>query len=121
MRLNIRRMNSIKTGEEEVVGNHTIVTVVKNKLAAPFRSAEFDIIFSEGISREADVLDLAVKHSLIEKKGSWFAIGEERIAQGRAGAVVELKNNKKLFERLVADIKKTALAPKEAKGKEAQK
>jgi recombination protein RecA len=121
MRFNIRRMNTIKVNEDEAVGNHTIVTVVKNKLAAPFRTAEFDIIYSEGISREADVLDLAVKHNLVEKKGSWFAIGEERLAQGRAGAIVELKNNKKLFERLVSDIKKTALAPKEAKGKEAQK
>ncbi|MBN1520937.1 MAG: recombinase RecA [Candidatus Aureabacteria bacterium] len=113
MRLNIRRISTIKTSSDEVIGNRTLVKVVKNKLAAPFKSAEFDIIYNEGISREGDVLDLAVKNSLVEKKGSWFSIGEERIAQGRSGAVSELKTNKKLFEKLVRDIRKIHFSSKE--------
>jgi recombination protein RecA len=117
MRLNIIRIGAIKNSNDEVTGNRTLVKVVKNKLAAPFRNAEFDILYGEGISKEGDVLDLATQYNIVEKKGSWFSIGEERLAQGRSGVVAELKNNKKLYEKLVSDIKKihAANANKEEK------
>jgi len=114
MRFNIRRMSTIKLSSDEVIGNRTIVKVVKNKLAAPFKNAEFDIIYNEGISKEGDVLDLSVKNNLVQKKGSWFSIGDERLAQGRNGAVNELKNNRKLFDKLVREIKKIYFPGKES-------
>jgi recombination protein RecA len=82
VRVDIRRIASIKDGES-VVGGRTRVKVVKNKLAPPFREAEFDVMYGEGISREGDLLDLAVEHKVIEKSGAWFAYGGERLGQGR--------------------------------------
>jgi len=92
IRIDIRRIASLKDGEE-VVGSRAKVKVVKNKVAAPFREAEFDILYGEGISKEGDLLDLGVEHKLIEKSGAWFAYGGERLGQGRENARQFLKDN----------------------------
>src|SRR5881409_710481 len=85
VRLDIRRIGSIKKGDE-VVGNETRVKVVKNKMAPPFKEVEFDILYGQGISREGDLLDLAVENNIVEKSGAWFSYGGERIGQGRENA-----------------------------------
>jgi len=92
VRIDIRRIASIKDGDH-VVGGRTRVKVVKNKLAPPFREAEFDVMYGEGISREGDLLDLAVDRRIIEKSGAWFAYGGERLGQGRENAKQFLKEN----------------------------
>jgi recombination protein RecA len=92
MRIDIRRIGAIKEGEE-TTGNRTRLRVVKNKVAPPFRSAEFDILYGEGISKEGDLIDLGTLHKLIEKSGSWFSYGDIRIGQGRENARVFLKDN----------------------------
>lgn len=92
VRLDIRRIASIKDGQE-VVGSRTRVKVVKNKLAPPFREVEFDIIFGEGISREGDILDLAVDFNIVEKAGTWYSYGDSRIGQGRENAKEFLKSH----------------------------
>src|SRR5438552_12657821 len=106
MRIDIRRIAAIKEGEQ-VTGSRTRVKVVKNKVAAPFREAEFDILYGEGISREGDLLDLAVNNNLLEKSGSWFSYKGERIGQGRENAKVFLKENKDTFAKLEAEVRKT--------------
>lgn len=92
VRLDIRRIASIKDGQE-VIGSRTRVKVVKNKLAPPFREVEFDIIFGEGISKEGDILDLAVDFNIVEKAGTWYSYGDSRIGQGRENAKEFLKNH----------------------------
>ena len=92
VRLDIRRISAIKDGQD-IVGNRTRVKVVKNKLAPPFKEVEFDIIFGEGISKEGDILDLAVEAGIVEKAGTWFSYGEVRIGQGRENAKEFLKKN----------------------------
>jgi recombination protein RecA len=92
VRIDIRRIASIKDGDQ-VVGGRTRVKVVKNKMAPPFREAEFDIMYGEGISREGDLLDLAVEKRIIEKSGAWFAYGGDRLGQGRENAKQFLKEN----------------------------
>ena len=92
VRMDIRRIESLKQGGE-VVGNRVRVKVVKNKIAPPFKEAEFDIMFGRGISKEGDVLDLAVKEDIVEKSGAWFAYGGAKIGQGRENAKIYLKNN----------------------------
>lgn len=92
VRLDIRRISSIKDGQD-IIGNRTRVKVVKNKLAPPFKEVEFDIIFGEGISKEGDILDLAVEGGIIEKAGTWFSYGEIRIGQGRENAKEFLRKN----------------------------
>jgi recombination protein RecA len=92
VRVDIRRIASIKDGES-VVGGRTRVKIVKNKLAPPFREAEFDVMYGEGISREGDLLDLAVEHKVIEKSGAWFAYGGERLGQGRENVKQFLKEH----------------------------
>ncbi|MBQ8147794.1 MAG: recombinase RecA [Lachnospiraceae bacterium] len=92
VRLDVRRIETLKKGTD-VVGNRTRVKVVKNKVAPPFREAEFDIMFGEGISREGDILDLAVAHDVVQKSGAWFAYLGEKIGQGRENAKAYLKEN----------------------------
>ncbi|HKH74681.1 MAG TPA: recombinase RecA [Vicinamibacterales bacterium] len=92
VRIDIRRIASIKDGDQ-VIGGRTRVKVVKNKVAAPFREAEFDVMYGEGISREGDLLDLAVEKRIVEKSGAWFAYGGERLGQGRENAKQFLKEN----------------------------
>ena len=106
VRIDIRRIAAIKEGEI-VTGSRTRVKVVKNKVAAPFREAEFDILYGEGISREGDLLDLAVNHNLIEKSGSWFSYKGERIGQGRENARQFLKDNKGTLAKLETEVRKT--------------
>jgi recombination protein RecA len=105
VRVDIRRIAAIKDGDA-VIGNRTKVKVVKNKLAAPFREAEFDIIYGEGVSREGDVLDLAVTNNLVEKSGSWYSFQGERIGQGRDTAKVFLKENPEKLARIDQDLRK---------------
>ena len=90
VRIDIRRIGAIKDGEN-VVGGRTRVKIVKNKMAPPFREAEFDIMYGEGVSREGDLIDLAVEHKIIEKSGAWFAYGGERLGQGRENVKTFLK------------------------------
>src|SRR6188508_1481256 len=92
VRVDIRRIASIKDGDN-VVGGRTRVKVVKNKLAPPFREAEFDIMYGEGVSREGDLLDLAVEHKIVDKSGAWFAFGGDRLGQGRENSKQFLKDN----------------------------
>ena len=104
VRLDIRRTGAIKS-RDEIIGNRTRVKVVKNKLAPPFREAEFDIIYGEGISREGDILDLAVENQIIEKSGTWYSYGEDRIGQGRESAKKFLKENPELLEKAATEIR----------------
>jgi recombination protein RecA len=105
IRLDIRRIQSIKDGDR-VVGSRTRGKVVKNKVAAPFRDAEFDILYGEGVSRETDLLDLGLSHGLVEKSGTWFSLGGERLGQGRENARVFLKENPDIRDRLEAALRK---------------
>jgi recombination protein RecA len=104
VRLEIRRVSSIMNGTD-IVGNRTHVKVVKNKLAPPFRTCEFDIIFNEGISRLGDVLDIGVKTGLVSKSGSWYSYKDERIGQGRDNCVQFLKDNSDIANEIEAGIK----------------
>jgi recombination protein RecA len=104
MRLDIRRVSAIKEGND-VIGYHTRVKVVKNKLAPPFREAEFDIIFGQGISKEGDLLDLATEQGLISKSGAWYSYGTERMAQGRENAKVYLKEHPEIALELDRQIR----------------
>jgi len=114
MRLDIRRIGAIKEGTS-AVGNRTRVKVVKNKLAPPFREAEFDIIYGEGISFEGDLVDLAVEKNIVEKSGSWFSYGGDRIGQGRENVKVFLKENPEIRDRLEQQVREAyglvAVAP----------
>ncbi len=92
VRMDIRRIGAIKDGQE-AIGNRTRVKIVKNKMAPPFREVEFDIMYGEGISREGDLLDLAVAHEIVEKSGAWFSFNGERIGQGRENSKIFLKEN----------------------------
>ena len=105
VRIDIRRIAAIKEGEI-VTGSRTRVKVVKNKVAAPFREAEFDILYGEGISREGDLLDLAVNNNILEKSGSWFSYKSERIGQGRENARQFLKDNKDTLAKLETEVRK---------------
>jgi recombination protein RecA len=106
VRLDIRRIAAIKDGEA-VVGNRTKVKVVKNKVASPFREAEFDIIYGEGVSKEGDLLDLGVAQNLVEKSGSWFSYKGERIGQGRENARQFLKDNADIRQTIDTELRKT--------------
>ena len=104
IRLDIRRIGGIKGPDNVEVGNRVRVKVVKNKMAPPFRIAEFDILFNEGISRAGSVLDKAVEMELVEKKGSWFSYNGQRLGQGRDSVREDLKKNEALLEELEALI-----------------
>ena len=99
IRLDVRRIDSIKNGND-VVGNRTRIKVVKNKVAPPFKTAEFDIIYGEGISHEGSVLDMAVNHKIINKTGAWYSYGDMRMAQGRDNARLFLKDNQELCNEI---------------------
>jgi len=103
VRLDIRKIGQLKDGDD-VNGNHTRVKVVKNKVAPPFRKAEFDILFGEGISKIGEIIDLGVEINLIKKAGSWFSYGETKLGQGREGVKALLKDNPELMEELEAKI-----------------
>jgi recombination protein RecA len=103
VRIDIRRIGKVKEGEK-VTGSRTIAKVVKNKVAAPFRSAEFDILYDRGISRTGDIVDLAVARNLITRLGTWYSYGEERIGQGREKAVQYLEENPSLINKLEEEI-----------------
>ncbi len=105
VRIDIRRIAAIKDGDV-VIGSRTKVKVVKNKTAAPFREAEFDILYGEGISREGDLIDQAVEKNIIEKSGSWFSYKSERIGQGRENARQFLKDNKDIYVKIENELKK---------------
>jgi len=102
-RLDIRRVGAIKDGET-VIGSRTRVKVVKNKVAPPFREVEFDILYGQGISREGDLLDLAVENNVIEKSGAWFSYGGERIGQGRENARDFLKAHPEMLREVEARV-----------------
>ncbi len=110
MRVDIRRIQAIKEGDK-VVGSRTRAKVVKNKVAAPFREAEFDILYGEGISREGDLLDLGVDKGLVEKSGTWLSYGGERMGQGRENARVFLKENKDIRDKLENALRKKLELP----------
>jgi recombination protein RecA len=118
VRLDIRRIGAIKDGDR-VVGNRTKVKIVKNKVAPPFRECEFDIMYGEGISREGDVLDLAVNNRVVEKSGAWFSYGGERLGQGRENSKNALRENADLLQRIENDVKKALGMPGAAEEEEA--
>ncbi|HEU4914352.1 MAG TPA: recombinase RecA [Candidatus Saccharimonadales bacterium] len=109
VRMDIRRTGQIKQGDQ-VIGNRTRVKVVKNKIAPPFREAEFDIMYNEGISRSGDVLDIAVNRNIVEKSGAWFAYNDQKIGQGREAAKTYLNENPKVIEELTKKIRDAAAA-----------
>jgi recombination protein RecA len=107
VRLEIRRIGAIKD-RDEVVGNQTRVKVVKNKLAPPFKMIEFDIMYGEGISKTGELLDLGLKAGIVEKSGSWFSYGSERIGQGRENAKQYLKDHPDRAAEIEAKIRQNA-------------
>lgn len=107
VRMDIRRTSQIKQGDE-VIGNRTKVKVVKNKIAPPFRIAEFDIMYNQGISRSGDILDLATEQGIVEKSGAWFAYKDEKIAQGREAAKKYLEDNPKVMEEIAKKVSEAA-------------
>ena len=110
MRVDIRRIQAIKEGDK-VVGSRTRAKVVKNKVAAPFRDAEFDILYGEGISREGDLIDLGVEKGVLEKSGTWISFGGERMGQGRENARVFLKENTDIRDKLENTLRKKLEIP----------
>jgi recombination protein RecA len=104
VRIDIRRIAAVKEGDV-VVGSRTKIKVVKNKVAAPFREAEFDILYGEGISREGDVLDLAVAQNIVEKSGAWYSYAGERIGQGRENVRSFLKDHPEIFARIDGQLR----------------
>ncbi|HWB17536.1 MAG TPA: hypothetical protein VG538_14100, partial [Vicinamibacterales bacterium] len=105
VRVDIRRIGAIKDGEA-VVGGRTRVKIVKNKVAPPFRQAEFDVMYGEGISREGDLLDQGVERNIVEKSGTWFSYGGERLGQGRENAKAFLKQNVEIASAIEQKIRK---------------
>jgi recombination protein RecA len=123
VRLDVRRIDALKNGTD-IIGNRTRVKVVKNKVAPPFKSAEFDMLYGEGISKEGAILDLAVEKKLLQKSGAWYNYGDMRIAQGRDNTRVFLKDNPELTQKLEKQLRamfeeerKQAIADQEAKRK----
>ena len=116
VRIDVRRIEALKSGSE-IIGNRTRAKVVKNKVAPPFREAEFDIMYGEGISKVGEILDIAAKLDLVQKSGSWFAMGDMRLGQGRDAAKKFLLENPDIADQLEADIRKNAykLMPSQAK------
>ncbi len=105
LRLEVRKIETIDKGEEDAVGNRVRVKVVKNKVSPPFRKVELDIIFGKGISAVSSLLDAAVKHEMIDKKGAWYSMGDEKIGQGRENAITFLQGNEELRATLEAKLR----------------
>jgi recombination protein RecA len=103
VRMDIRKIAALKQGNE-MIGSRTRVKVVKNKVAPPFKEVEFDILYGEGISKEGDVLDLAVERNVVEKSGAWFSYGKERIGQGRENSRLFLKEHPEITEEIRAKL-----------------
>jgi recombination protein RecA len=112
--MDIRRIGAIKKGDE-VIGNQTRVKVVKNKVSPPFKQAEFEILYGEGISREGEIIELGVQHGLIDKAGSWYSYGEDRIGQGKENVREFLRTNPETAAELEAKIRATLLPDTTAK------
>ena len=112
VRMEVRRVEHLKNGSQ-LIGSHTRVKIVKNKMAPPFREAEFDIMYVEGISRVSELVDLGVKYNLVRKSGAWFYIGETRIGQGRENAKQYLRDNPEVSEKLEADIREAIVEARE--------
>ena len=110
IRMDVRKGESLKNGTE-MIGNKTKVKIVKNKVAPPFRTAEFDMIYGEGISKEGTILDMAVDRNLVQKSGAWFSYGDLRMAQGRDNAKIFLKDNPEIMQALDAEIRKELSGP----------
>ena len=110
VRLDIRRIGAIKS-RDEVLGNATRVKVVKNKMAPPFKVAEFDILYGTGISKSGELIDLGVKEGFIEKAGSWFSYGDERIGQGRINAMSFLEENSSIAQEIETKIREAHELP----------
>ena len=111
VRVEVRRMSAIKDGET-LIGNRTKIKVVKNKIAAPFREAEVDILYGEGISRESDLIDLGAEQGVVEKSGAWFSFGGERLGQGRDNARVFLKEHPEIRQKIDAGLREKIGLPK---------
>ena len=111
VRVEVRRMSAIKDGDA-LVGNRTKIKIVKNKIAAPFREAEVDILYGEGISRESDLIDLGAEQGIVEKSGAWFSFGGERLGQGRDNARVFLKEHPEIRQRIDAGLREKIGLPK---------
>jgi recombination protein RecA len=108
VRLDVRRIQSIKVGSE-IIGNRVRVRVVKNKVAAPFRTAEFDIMYNEGISKVGDLVDLGAEMDIIDKHGSWYSYGDIRLGQGRENAKEFLRENEELLEEIEKTVREQAM------------
>jgi recombination protein RecA len=119
VRLDIRRIGALKVGND-AVGNQTRVKIVKNKVAPPFKTVEFDIMYGEGISKEGSLLDIGIEHEVIQKSGAWFAYGDERIGQGRENAKQFLKENDEVREQILSDVYEKLGLNRPASGPEAQ-
>jgi recombination protein RecA len=117
VRVDIRRTASIKDGEH-IVGNRTKVKIVKNKVAPPFRESEFDIMYGTGISREGDIIDTAVNNNIIQKSGTWFSYGEERLGQGRENVKQYLIQNSQLLDKISAQVREALGLTKKKEDKE---
>lgn len=107
IRLDIRRIGAIKKGDE-IIGNETRVKIVKNKVAPPFKVAEFDILYGEGVSKESELIDLGTNFNILERSGAWYSYGKERIGQGKDNARIFLKDNPKIADEIASKIKEFA-------------
>jgi recombination protein RecA len=110
IRMDIRRIGAIKEGQN-ILGNRVRVRVVKNKLAAPFKEAEFDLMFGEGISREGSILDVAELRGIVSKSGTWFSYGVHRLGQGRENAKRYLKENPEVAQNIEKEVRKAVCLP----------
>jgi recombination protein RecA len=119
VRLDIRRIGALKVGND-TVGNQTRVKVVKNKVAPPFKTVEFDVMYGEGISKEGSLLDVGIEHGVIQKSGAWFAYGDERIGQGRENAKQFLKESGEVRERILGEVYEKLGLNRPASGPEAE-
>ncbi len=109
VRLDIRRIGAIKKGDE-ILGNETRVKVLKNKVAPPFKKAEFQILYNQGISRESEVIDLGVELGLVEKAGAWYSVDGERIGQGKDNARDYLKDNSEIYQKIEVKIREKLMS-----------